>query len=195
MVDSSVFKLTLLVLNERFESKASMPIHFMHQNASLLDSTAIEYEDPLLPNQFIGPSRHSFNFQLSSPHPPFGSQDSWIKRGLAFAVTALGLLLLWVLVDYCRRATWMCWWYRSGPKEVAPYDEDEQKEPEKEVTMIHCSMENVRYEYRIAFRVGAPSVDFNLKNGFVEFELLGHGDVVMGIPVRSVLCKALSLTY
>lgn len=59
-----------------------------------------------------------------------------------------------------------------------------EPEPEVQENMIHCMEENALYHYKLIFRVGCPTDDFNMKRSFVDFEILGHKDEIIGSPIR-----------
>ncbi|KAI2799853.1 hypothetical protein BLOT_014281 [Blomia tropicalis] len=57
-------------------------------------------------------------------------------------------------------------------------------QPEEQFNMILCHEHNAPYQYNLVFRVGCPSDNFDMKNGFVEFIILGPEDEPIGTPVR-----------
>ncbi|OTF83071.1 hypothetical protein BLA29_007103, partial [Euroglyphus maynei] len=44
--------------------------------------------------------------------------------------------------------------------------------------------ENAIHEYLLVLRVGCPSHDFDLNNSYIDFEILGQKDELIGSPVR-----------
>lgn len=59
-----------------------------------------------------------------------------------------------------------------------------EKQPEEQVDQILCNSDNAEFDYKMIFRVGSPTVKFNMKHGYVDFEVLGTDDNPLGPPVR-----------
>lgn len=57
-------------------------------------------------------------------------------------------------------------------------------EPEEQIQYMLCMSENAIYEYLLILRVGCPSQDFDRNNSYIDFEILGQKDEVIGSPVR-----------
>lgn len=59
-----------------------------------------------------------------------------------------------------------------------------EPEPEVQENMILCMEENALYHYKLIFRVGCPDDNFDMKRSFVDFEILGFNDEIIGAPIR-----------
>lgn len=62
--------------------------------------------------------------------------------------------------------------------------EGPQHEPEKQINLVACMAENAEYEYKVVFQVGCPTGDFSMKRNYIDFEIIGPDNEVMGTPVR-----------
>lgn len=58
------------------------------------------------------------------------------------------------------------------------------KEPEEQLNLVVCTADNAEYEYNLIFRVGCATGDFDMKNGYIDFEILGPDKDIIGTPVR-----------
>lgn len=50
--------------------------------------------------------------------------------------------------------------------------------------MILCHEDNAQFEYNLILRVGCPTPNFDMKKGYIDFEILGENDEITGNPVR-----------
>ena len=60
----------------------------------------------------------------------------------------------------------------------------ENTEPQEELIMVLCNEDDAVYQYAITFRVGNPTSNFDMKQSFIDIEILEAEDVVQGCPVR-----------
>jgi len=89
-----------------------------------------------------------------------------ILPATTIAVLVIALAILMVLRPYCK------------------YGTNFTGEPEMQINLVLCQEDNAEYEYTVVFRVGRPTPTFDIKNAYIDFEILGPKDEVIGCPVR-----------
>ena len=76
-------------------------------------------------------------------------------------------------------------WYFSTPNPITVSTTTAtNQEPEKHFSEILCDSSTANFQYKAIFRVGCQTAKFDMKHGYIDFEILAKGDYPLGHPVR-----------
>lgn len=111
---------------------------------------------------------------LASDGNPSAKQFGVILPALVCAL-ALGMVAVWCSYR-CLDSLWSYW---KG-------NEDSRTDEPEKLDMWHlCNETTAIYKYQVIFRVGSPTPNFNMREGYIQFELgMVPGDRPFALPCR-----------